>query len=515
MPVKNSLARAKSELSAYAVALYPPFDLTHHHRFLIDKLEAVVRGEIDRLMVFMPPRFGKSLLTSTLFPAWYLGQYPSRSIIAASYGQELANDFGRRVRTFVDSDLHRLIFPKSRIAEDNAAVHRFGLAPGGNYYAVGVGGAVTGRGADVLLIDDATKDAESAYSTTSRKSLQQWFEHVAYTRLQPGGAIIVIATRWHQDDLPGWLLREHAGDNWQVVSLPAIAEPDDALGRPEGAPLWPSRFPLEALARIREAIGSTAWSALYQQRPVAAEGAIFRKEWLRTYVDPPECFRIIFSLDTAFKTGESNDYSVIAVWGETKTGFYLLDLVRERLDFPSLKSRVEAKAAYWKPHAVLIEDAASGMSLIQVLNQETKLPILPVKALGDKESRASAVSPSFESGKVYLPQQAPWLSDFVDELTSFPAAPHDDMVDATTQALSWLGRQGNYSARDIQTIPRGSTTPRLDGGRGAVPEGWSRYSRPDLDAEIAEDAAIGGGSRAAGVISVFGSQRFGRGRGTW
>jgi predicted phage terminase large subunit-like protein len=370
-----------------------------------------------------------------------LGQYPERSIIAASYGQELANDFGRRVRSFVDSDLHRLIFPKSRIADDNAAVHRFGLGAGGNYYAVGVGGAVTGRGADVLLIDDATKDAESAYSTTSRKSLQQWFEHVAYTRLQPGGAIIVIATRWHQDDLPGWLLREHAGDNWQVVSLPAIAEPDDALGRPEGAPLWPSRFPLEALARIREAIGSTAWSALYQQRPVAAEGAIFRKDWLRTYTEQPECYRIIFSLDTAFKTGESNDYSVIAVWGETKTGFFLLDLVRERLDFPALKSRTIAKAAWWKPSCVLIEDLASGQSLVQTLKLETSLPILPVKPLGDKESRASAVSPSFESGRVYLPQSAPWLADFIDELTSFPAAPHDDMVDATTQALSWMHGQ--------------------------------------------------------------------------
>ena len=509
---KNNLARAKSELSAYAVALYPPFDLTHHHRFLIDKLEAVVRGEIDRLMVFMPPRFGKSLLTSTLFPAWYLGQHPDHSIIAASYGQELANDFGRRVRSFVDSDLHRLIFPKSRIADDNAAVHRFGLAPGGNYYAVGVGGAVTGRGADVLLIDDATKDAESAYSTTSRKSLQQWFEHVAYTRLQPGGAIIVIATRWHQDDLPGWLLREHAGDNWQVVSLPALAEPGDALGRAEGEALWPSRFPLEALARIREAIGSTAWSALYQQRPVAATGAIFRKDWLRSFAEPPEYSRLIFSLDCAAKVGESNDYSVIAVWGETRAGYYLIDLVRERLDFPSLKARVLTKAGFWHPHAIIVEDTSSGTPLIQSLRDETSLPLLPVRPLGDKGSRAAAVSPLFESGRVFLPEHAPWLADFVDELTSFPAAPHDDMVDATTQALSWLHGQVHSYGGDIH-IPRGSTAPRSNAG--AAPEGSIANFYPDYDQMARDEDAGVSGSRAAGFTTIFGSQRFRRGRGTW
>ena len=274
MVKSSSLARARDELSAYCVALHPPFELTRHHRFLVNKLESIVRGEIDRLMLFLPPRHGKSLFASTLFPAWYLGRHPERSIITASYGAELAGDFGRRVRTFVSSDLHRAIFPSSCIADDNAAVHRFGLSRGGNYYAVGVGGPITGRGADLLLIDDPLKGSEDAYSVTARRSLQTWFESVAYTRLQPGAAIVLIQTRWHQDDLAGWLLKEHAADNWTVVSLPAIAEPGDALGRPEGEPLWPSKFPTEALARIREAIGSSAWSALYQQRPVAAEGAI-------------------------------------------------------------------------------------------------------------------------------------------------------------------------------------------------------------------------------------------------
>jgi predicted phage terminase large subunit-like protein len=408
---------------------------------IIDQLERIERGEIDRLMVFVPPRHGKTLLTSQLFPAWYLGRHPERSIITTAYGQELANDYGRRVREHVLSELHRLIFPACSIVEDNNAVHRFGLSPGGTYYAVGAGGPITGRGADLLLIDDPLKGAEEAYSATQRKALQQWFESVAYTRLQPGAAIVLIQTRWHQDDLAGWLLREHVGDGWTVVSLPALAEPGDALGRAEGEALWPSRFDYDALSRIRVAIGSSAWSALYQQRPVAAQGAIFRREWLRTSAETARFSRIVFSLDTAFKTGESNDYCVISVWGESRSGYFLLDLTRERLDFPSLRSRLIAKATFWRPHVILVEDAASGQSLIQALRAETRLPVLPVRPFGDKEARASAVSPLFESGRVFIPQAAVWLAEFVDEITSFPAAPHDDQVDATTQALNWFREQ--------------------------------------------------------------------------
>jgi len=443
------------------MAVWPKYELTQHGRFVIEHLERIERGEIDRLMLFLPPRHGKSLTSSQLFPSWYLGRHPERSIIATSYGQELANDYGRRVREFVSADLHRVVFPQSRIRDDNASVHRFGLSRGGNFYAVGAGGPITGRGADLLLIDDPLKGAEDAYSITARRSLQTWFESVAYTRLQRGAAIVLIQTRWHQDDLAGWLLREHAADGWTVVSLPAIAEPGDALGRVEGEALWPSKFPLDALSRIREAIGTSAWSALYQQRPVAAEGSIFKREWLKTFTSKPEFTRLIFSLDTAFKVGESNDYSVLAVWAEAQAGYYLLDLVRERLDFPALKSRVVAKAAYWRPHAVLIEDAASGQSLIQSLRVETSLPLLPVKPLGDKESRASAVSPLFESGRVHVPQSAPWLSDYIDELISFPASPHDDQVDVSTQALAWpRGERREYG---YQPIPRFSNAERFDG----------------------------------------------------
>ncbi|HJU09416.1 MAG TPA: phage terminase large subunit, partial [Candidatus Binataceae bacterium] len=235
-------------------------------------------------------------------------------------------------------------------------------------------------------------------------------------------------------------------DNWKILSLPAIAEANDLLGRGEGEALWPSKFPVEVLQRIRNQIGSNAWAALYQQRPVAAEGAVFRREWIRTFSVEPEYTRLVFSLDTAYKAGEGNDYSVILVWGEAPTGYYLLDAVRERLDFPALMSRTIAKASWWHPHAILVEDAASGQSLIQSLHAETSLPLLPIKPLGDKESRASAVSPLFESGRVFLPKSAPWLTDYIDELLSFPVSGHDDQVDATSQALMWLrGERREYA----------------------------------------------------------------------
>jgi predicted phage terminase large subunit-like protein len=343
-----------------------------------------------------------------------------------------------------------------------------------------------------LLIDDPVKSHEDASSSAFRRSLQSWYESVAYTRLQPGGSIVLIQTRWHEDDLAGWLLREHAGENWQVISLPALAEPGDALGRTEGAALWPERFPLETLTRIREAIGTAAWASMYQQRPVPEQGAILRRDWFKTFDPGAEYHRIIFSLDTAFKTGTANDYSVIEVWGESATGYHLLHVVRERLEFPALQSRAVALAAFWRPHAVLIEDAASGQSLIQSLKAETRLPILPVKPQGDKQSRAHAVSPLVESGRVFLPESASWRDDFLDEVTSFPSAPHDDQIDALTQALTWLrgdgrgeyaflpvprsdryggpinGRQ-SIAARDAADDARGTPRSRARWGR------WAKY----------------------------------------
>jgi hypothetical protein len=307
----RAIALARSDLAVYCSLAWPRFEMARHHRLVIEKLEAVERGEITRLTIFLPPRHGKSLITSQLFPPWYLGRHPDRSVIAASYGSELALDFGRRVRNLVADPLQRAIFPACAISSDSTAAHRFNLLQGGAYFALGGGGPITGRGADLLILDDLIKSDAEANSAAERRALQSWYEHTAYPRLQGAGAIIVISTRWHQDDLPGWLLREHAGDGWVMCSLPAIAEPGDALGRKEGDALWPKRFPVAKLNQIRAAIGGSAWAALYQQRPAAAEGAVFKREWWRTYTAatlPARFEKIVLSLDTAFKSGKANDY---------------------------------------------------------------------------------------------------------------------------------------------------------------------------------------------------------------
>lgn len=421
------------------------FKLPPHIQLLISALEAVERGELRRLMVTMSPRHGKSFTSSGLYAAWFLGRNPTKSIIASSYGQELASDFGRRVRNFCGERLHRQIFSECMIADDSDAAHRFHTTAGGAYFAVGAGGPITGRGADLLLIDDPIKSREDANSAAFRRSLQAWFESVAYPRLEPNGAIVLIQTRWHEDDLCGWLLKEHASEGWTILSMPAIAEHDETF-RKEGEALWPERFPLETLAQIREAIGGSAWTSLYQCRPAPEEGAVFRRQWFKPYGGPIECTRTIFSLDCAFKTGQANDYSVITVISESKTSYHVRLVSRGRWEFPELKRQAIALADIWRPSAVLVEDAASGQSLIQALKAETRLPILPVKPQGDKLSRAHAVSPLVESGRVWVSDSAPWLANFLDEVTSFPSAPHDDQVDAFTQALNWM--RGSYFDSD-------------------------------------------------------------------
>jgi len=449
-----AIGLARSALDCYCAIAYPRFELAHHTRRIIDHLESVERGELDRLILTLPPRHGKSLVASILFPSWYLGRHPDRSIIAASYGAELATDFGRRVRNHVTQPLFARIFPNAKLAGDSTAAHRFSLLAGGNYFAVGAGGPITGRGADLLLIDDPVKSREDANSEPFRRGLKSWFESVAYPRLMPGAAIVLIQTRWHEDDLAGWLLKEQAQEGWTVLNLPAIAETEEG-SRHEGEALWPEKFPLKRLMQIRQTIGSSEWAALYQGRPAAIEGAIFRKEWWKYWTRatlPAEFERIIVSVDTAFKVGSSNDYTAAVVVGVGQHGYYLLHVVKDRLEFPELQRRLEAMCLKFHPDAVLIEDAASGQSLIQTLKAETRLPVLPVRPQGDKLSRAHAITGLVESGRVLLPEGAAWLPDFLDELNTFPHAAHDDLVDAFTQAIGYLkrGAESNGTYRFYQ-----------------------------------------------------------------
>jgi|SRR5208282_975464 len=453
-PKARALSRAQTSLAAFATLMYPRFEVSAHHRQIISALERVERGEIDRLIITMPPRHGKSLLASVLYPSWYLGRNPDKHVIATSYGAALALTFGRQVRNYTADKLHRAIFPLCTPSEDASAVNRFALVQGGSYNAVGSGGSITGRGADLLLIDDPIKDWESAKSDAFRASLKEWYQAVAYPRLQPGGAVVLIQTRWHQNDLAGWLLAENAAEGWEVLNLPAIAERDEPGGRREGQALWPSQYSLAMLDRIREAVGGAAWASLYQCRPAAAEGAMFRRDWWKYAAQFPEKFeRIYLSLDTAFKQGESADYSVGLTLGVAQNAYYVLDLWRERADFPALQRKVEILAERWRPHYLLIEDAASGQSLIQTLRAGTRLPVKAIKVDRDKESRAAAILPLIESGKVFLPQGAEWVSGFVDECASFPVGAYDDCVDALTQVLNYaapLGTVGFYALGKLE-----------------------------------------------------------------
>jgi predicted phage terminase large subunit-like protein len=450
----RAIERAGNSLAAFATLMYPKFEVAQHHRRIIDVLEKVERGEIDRVVIATPPRHGKSLLASVLFPSWYLGRHPDRSIIATSYGQSLAQDFGRQVRNYTADRLHSAIFPLCVPSEDSASVNRFSLLQGGNYFGTGSGGPIVGRGCDVLLIDDPIKSAEDARSDTFRENLKTWYRSTAYTRLAPGGAVILISTRWHEDDLAGWLLKEHPEENWTVLNLPAIAERDEPGGRKEGEALWSSRFPIETLERIKEAVGGAAWQALYQGRPAAAEGAMFRRAWWKISATVPETFeRIVLSLDTAFKQKSTSDWSVGITLGVAQSAFYILDIWRERVDFPELQRKVNALAERWRPNQILIEDQASGQSLTQSLQASSRLPVKPIKVDRDKVSRAAAILPLIEAGRVVLPAGAEWMAQFVDECATFPNGAYDDCVDALSQCLNYLsgvGATGHVAYMNLQ-----------------------------------------------------------------
>lgn len=435
---KEELAR--HYLIAYCKLMFPGYKVSTHLALIADALERVERGECKRLMISMPPRHGKSQLASEFFPAWYLGRNPEKYIITATYSQDLANDFGRKVRNQMLDEYHQATFPGCRIVDDSKAKNKFNTTAKGVYYAVGVGASATGRGSHLLLIDDPLKGRKEAESEVMRQGLKDWYTSVAYTRLMPGGAIIIIQTRWHEDDLAGWVAREHTHEKWEVLNLPAINENDE--------PLWPEQYPLEALLNIKRTIGSRDWEALYQQRPAASEGEIFKREWWQWFKEPPKLQWIMQSWDTAFKTGTENDYSVCTTWGVCEKGYFLLDRWKNKVEFPELKRTVVNLAKRWNPRAILIEDKASGQSLIQELKTNTKLSILPIRVDSDKLTRAYAVTPMIEAENVYLPEEVDWVQDFVDECAVFPNGVHDDSVDSMTQALNYFRRKGEAAFKD-------------------------------------------------------------------
>ncbi len=414
-----------------------------HIQALAEALEAVERGEIKRLIVIEPPRHGKSELVSLRFPCWYMGKHPEDYIVQAGYAESIALTHSRRARDIFVSPELGILFPHIRyrperpgqetVIPERQAAHEWGTKQGGSYYAVGIGGGLTGRGFNIGIIDDPVKDEEEASSEVIREKVWQWYTKVFRTRAEPDAAIIIVMTRWHPDDLVGRLLKQAeedtTADKWTVLHFPAITE---------GKALWPERYPLKVLEQIRISIGSRAFEALYQGNPTVDKGQIIKRDWWQYYRESPAFSRIIHSWDTAFKDKSQNDYSVCTIWGETRTGYYLISVWRDKVEFPELKRVAVALYERDRPHVVLVEDKASGQSLIQELQRNTNIPVLPVKVDNDKVARAYASTPIIEAGKVYLPESAPWLYDYIEELSAFPHAPHDDQVDSTTQALAWM-----------------------------------------------------------------------------
>ncbi len=425
-------------MSAFCAAVDPMYESAPHTVALCERLDALASGEIDKLAIFMPPRCGKTYHAAERFPAYFLGQNPTAQVITTSYTIDRAVRSSRRVRSII-RERELWPWPEIDLSSDSTAVETWETRQGGILKAAGVGGSITGFGAHLLAIDDPIKDRAEADSGPNRDRQWVWYTEVARTRLMRGGRQLIMLTRWHEDDLAGRILNSPGASEWTVLSLPWFAEEGDALGRAVGEPLWANGPSVPSVEKGE--ISSRAWAALYQQRPTLEVGNLFQREWFQYRAEMPASFRaVVQTIDSAWKTGVANDYSVIATWGFDGLRYHVIDVWREKVEYPDLE-RIALQAYEWyRPGVVIIEDAASGTALIQAFKR-TSIPVIAVPALGSKVSRAESVTPLFESGKVVLPPSAPWIDDFIEEHITFPHGKHDDQVDTTTMALSRLSNE--------------------------------------------------------------------------
>jgi predicted phage terminase large subunit-like protein len=437
------------ERSFYELNAGRPFFPSPFIELIAAKLDDCRIGKTKRLIINLPPRSLKSHCASIAFVAWYLGHYPARHVIAVSYGQELADKFARDCRTLMTSSFYKRVFD-TRLA-DRQAVHDFATTEGGTRMATSVGGTLTGRGADVILLDDPLKP-DDALSQTQRQAVNAWYGNTLLSRLndKSEGVIIIIMQRLHQDDLVGHVLEQ---GEWDVLSFPAIATQDEeqpidsALGRRwfkrrAGEALHPEREPPSVLAEYRQAIGEYNFLSQYQQEPMPPGGAMVKRAWLKSYEphELPERLRKVQSWDTASKATELSDFSVCTTWGVAYKRYFLLDVFRAKLEYPALLRAVRDQAERHSATEILIEDKASGTQLIQELKYQGVLGVRgyePPSGM-DKVMRLHAQTAMFENGFVVLPKSASWLADYVQELTTFPGTRHADQVDSTTQFLHYI-----------------------------------------------------------------------------
>ena len=441
--------RATTDFLSFCQYVWPEMIVGEHHRRIAKALDRVITGECKRLMIAMPPRHGKSQLGSYLFPAYLMGRSPDTKLIVGSHTAELAQRFGRMIRNLVDDEKYKELFPKMALSVDSKAAGRWNTAQGGEAFFIGKGGAMTGRGGNVVVLDDIL-DEQDAVSDTAMENTWEWYTSGPRQRLQPNGSIVVINTRWKTDDLSGRLLKMHGqlkSDQWELLEFPAIL--------PSGGSLWPGFWPIEELEKVKMAIGLKKWNAQWQQQPTNDDGAVLKRNWWRRWKhdEPPECSYVIQTYDTAYSKKETADYSVISTWGvfvpsaDSGPNLILLSVKRGRWDFPELKRVAKDEYRYWNPDNVLIEAKATGTPLQQEL-RKMGIPVTMYSPGGrksgqDKISRANAVAPILESGMIWYPEQQDWAEEMVEECAAFPNGSHDDQVDAAIMA--WMRfRQGNF-----------------------------------------------------------------------
>ncbi|MDB2405789.1 phage terminase large subunit [Alphaproteobacteria bacterium] len=445
--------KAKEDFISFVNLMWPSFISGRHHQKMASAFERVASGELKRLIINMPPRHTKSEFASYLLPAWFLGKYPEKKVIQTAHTAELAVGFGRKVRNLIQSEDFQNVFSGITLSSDSKAAGRWNTNKRGDYFAIGVGGAVTGKGADLLIIDDphSEQDAQQGqFNPEVYDRVYEWYTSGPRQRLQPGGAIIVVMTRWSLRDLTGQIMKSTGNkkgmDEWEVIEFPAIM--------PSGKPLWPEFWSMDELDALKAELPPTKWNAQYQQNPTSEEGALIKREWWREWdrPNPPPCEIILQSWDTAFLKTQRSDYSACTTWGvfyhpddtgRSQPNLIMLDAYKEKLEFPDLKRAAYEKYMEYEPDQMIVEKKASGAPLIFEL-RAMGIPVTeftPSRGQ-DKIARANAVTDLFASGSIWHPPTQ-WAHEVIEECAAFPSGEHDDYVDSTTQALLRF-RQGGW-----------------------------------------------------------------------
>jgi predicted phage terminase large subunit-like protein len=459
---KKTKSKVHDDFLSFVKHVWPEFIEGAHHKKIAEKFNQIANGKIKRLIINMPPRHTKSEFASFLLPAWMVGRKPDLKIIQTTHTTELAIRFGRKAKTLMDDPIYKQVF-KTRLREDSQAAGKWETEQGGEYYAAGVGSAITGRGADLLIIDDPHSE-QDALNMTSMERAYEWYTSGPRQRLQPGGAIVLVMTRWNMKDLTGMLLKsqkELKSDQWEIIEFPAIL--------PSGKAVWPEYWNVKELQGVKASLSLGKWNAQWMQNPTSEEGSLIKREWWRKWDRDyiPKLTHVIQSYDTAFLKKETADYSAITTWGvfyesdDAAPNLILLDALKERLEFPELRKKAKEQYDYWKPESVIVEAKASGLPLTYEL-RKMGIPVInytPSKG-NDKHARVNAVAPLFESGQIWAPDEK-FAEEVIEECASFPYGDHDDLVDSMTQAVMRF-RQGGFvghpeDEKDAVSIPQNRT----------------------------------------------------------